>query len=93
MAATYPQPESFDMNNATLDALSGMEIALREVTSGNKQDNEFTVHEFIERAAENGQMMSYDTADKRLRRMAEKKVLKFRMVPVSGHSTRVYSAY
>ena len=50
MAATSPQPEFSNMNNATLDALSGMEIALREVASGNKQADEFTVHEFIERA-------------------------------------------
>ena len=81
------------MNTNILDALSGLEIALKEAAPVGKSDDEFTVHDFITKAQGNGQILSYDSADKRLRRMVEKKLLKFRLIPLAGHHTRVYSAY
>ena len=81
------------MDTNTLDALSGLEIAIRESVKMAKQDDEFTVHDFITKAQGNGQILSYDSADKRLRRMVEKKLLKFRLIPIDGNLTRVYSAY
>ena len=81
------------MDNNVLDALSGIEIALKEAAPVGKLDDEFTVHDFITKAQGNGQILSYDSADKRLRRMVEKKLLKFRLIPLTGHHTRVYSAY
>ena len=81
------------MENSVTKALSGIEIALRESIIMSKQEDEFTVHDFITRSQANGQILSYDAADKRLRRMVEKKLLKFRLIPIDGNLTRVYSAY
>jgi len=81
------------MDANTLDALSGLEIAIRESVKMAKQDDEFTVHDFITKAQSNGQILSYNAAEKRLIRMAEKKLLKFRLIPIAGNHTRVYSAY
>ena len=81
------------MDTNTIDALSGLEIAIRESVKMAKQDNEFTVHDFITKAQSNGQILSYNAAQKRLIRMAEKKLLKFRILPIDGYRNRVYSAY
>lgn len=81
------------MENNVTEALSGIEIALRESIIMSKQKDEFTVHDFITRSQADGQILSYDAADKRLRRMVEKKLLKFRLIPIDGNLTRVYSAY
>jgi len=81
------------MDTNTLDALSGLEIAIRESVKIAKQDDEFTVHDFITKAQSNGQILSYNAAEKRLMRMAEKKLLKFRILPIDGYRSRVYSAY
>jgi ribosomal 30S subunit maturation factor RimM len=81
------------MDTNTLDALSGLEIAIRESVKMAKQDDEFTVHDFITRAQSNGQILSYNAAGKRLIRMVEKKLLKFRILPIDGYRSRVYSAY
>jgi hypothetical protein len=81
------------MDTNTLDALSGLEIAIKESIPPAKQDDEFTVHDYITKAQGSGQILSYDAAEKRLRRMAEKKLLKFRLIPIAGNHTRVYSAY
>jgi len=81
------------MENNVTKALSGIEIALRESIIMSKQEDEFTVHDFITRSQADGQILSYDAADKRLRRMVEKKLLKFRLIPIDGNHTRVYSAY
>lgn len=81
------------MDTNTLDALSGLEIAIRESIKMEKQDGEFTVHDFITKAQSNGQILSYNAAEKRLIRMAEKKLLKFRILPIDGYRSRVYSAY
>ena len=81
------------MENNVTEALSGIEIALRESIVMSKQEDEFTVHDFITRSQADGQILSYDAADKRLRRMVEKKLLKFRLIPIDGNLTRVYSAY
>ena len=80
------------MDTNTLDALSGLEIAIRESVKMAKQDDEFTVHDFITKAQNNGQILSYNAAEKRLIRMAEKKLLKFRILPIDGYRSRVYSA-
>lgn len=81
------------MDINTLDALSGLEIAIRESVKMAKQDDEFTVHDFITKAQSNGQILSYNAAEKRLIRMAEKKLLKFRILTIDGYRSRVYSAY
>jgi hypothetical protein len=75
------------------DLLDGLEIAIRESVKMAKQDYEFTVHDYITKAQSEGQILSYNAAEKRLIRMAEKKLLKFRLLPVNGYHTRVYSAY
>ena len=81
------------MNNNVLDALSGIEIALRESVPPVKQNHEFTVHDFITSAQKEGQILSYDAAFNRLRRMADRKLLRFRLIPIGKNHTRVYSAY
>lgn len=81
------------MDNNTLDALSGLEIAIKESVKIGKQDDEFTVHDYITKAQSSGQILSYNAAEKRLVRMAEKNLLKFRLIPINGYHTRVYSAY
>ena len=81
------------MDNNLLDALSGLDIALRESVPPVKQDYEFTVHDYITKAQSSGQILSYDAAFNRLRRMSEKKLLKFRLIPIGKNHTRVYSAY
>ena len=81
------------MENNVKAALSGIEIALRESVIMTQQEGEFTVHDFITRAQAEGQILSYDAADKRLRRMVEKKLLRYRLIPIAGNHTRVYSAY
>ena len=81
------------MDNNLRDALSGLEIALKESVSPVKQDHEFTVHDFITKAQGEGQILSYDAAFNRLKRMADRKILKFRLIPIGKKHTRVYSAY
>ena len=81
------------MDNNLRDALSGLEIALKESVPPVKQDNEFTVHDFITKAQGEGQILSYDAAFNRLKRMADRKLLKFRLIPIGKNHTRVYSAY
>ena len=56
------------MENNVTEALSGIEIALRESIIMSKQEDEFTVHDFITRSQADGQILSYDAADKLLRR-------------------------
>ena len=81
------------MDNNLRDALSGLEIALKESVPPIKQDHEFTVHDFITKAQGEGQILSYDAAFNRLKRMADRKLLKFRLIPIGKNHTRVYSAY
>ena len=81
------------MDNNLRDALSGLEIALKESVPPVKQDYEFTVHDFITKAQGEGQILSYDAAFNRLKRMADRKLLKFRLIPIGKNHTRVYSAY
>ena len=81
------------MDNNLRDALSGLEIALKESVPPVKQDHEFTVHDFITKVQGEGQILSYDAAFNRLKRMADRKLLKFRLIPIGKNHTRVYSAY
>lgn len=79
------------LNNNALKALSGIEIALMEMNSKDRREEEFTVYDFILELANDGQLVTYDVADKRLRKMADKNLLKFRLIPLNGSHTRVYS--
>lgn len=79
------------LNNRAEDALSGLEIALREMNINERRDGEFTVDDFMLALAADGQLLTYDAAEKRLRRMAQNGLLKFRLIPLSGNKTRVYS--
>jgi len=76
-----------------MNALTGIEIALLEMNANQRRDDEFTVYDFILRLANDGQLVTYGAAEKRLERMAEKKLLKYRLIPVNGSHTRVYSKY
>lgn len=81
------------LNNDALKALSGIEIALMEMNSKDRKDEEFTAAEFLTELHKTGQEITYDAAEKRLKRMAERKLLKFRLIPINGHHTRVYSKH
>lgn len=81
------------LDTLIMNSLTGIEIALLEMNANQRRDGEFTVFDFILELANDGQLVTYNAADKRLRRMAEKKLLKYRLVPVNGYHTRVYSKY
>ena len=79
------------LNDRAEDALSGLEIALREMNVNERREGEFTVDDFMLALAADGQLLTYDAAEKRLRRMAQNGLLKFRLISLSGNKTRVYS--
>jgi hypothetical protein len=81
------------MKKDVAKALTGIEIALREMNSLDKKPDEFTVRDFIADAEAQGRTMTYDSADKHLRRMEEKKLLKSRVTTTNSRLTRAYSAY
>ena len=73
------------------EALSGLDLAILESGSNEKQDDEFTVHDFIDRLAIDSDRLTYDTADGRLRRLVGRGLLKSRSVSVNGSKCKVYS--
>jgi len=81
------------MKKDVAKALTGIEIALREMNSLGKNPDEFTVCDFIADAEAQGRTMTYDSAQKHLRRMEEKKLLKSRVTTINSRLTRAYSAY
>ena len=81
------------MDNEILQALTGIEIALREISPDNKKPDEFTVRDLMSKADAEGQSLTYDAAQKRLTKLVEKKILKVRKVIIESRNTRVYSAY
>jgi hypothetical protein len=81
------------LNNRAEKALSGLEIAMREVNANERKEGEFTTDDFILELAADGQLLTYNAAEKRLKRMAEKNLLKYRLIPIKGYHTRVYSRH
>jgi len=81
------------MKKDVAKALTGIEIALREMNSVDKNPDEFTVRDFMSDAAAQGRTMTYNAAEKHLRRMEEKKLLKSRVTTINSRLTRAYSAY
>lgn len=79
------------LNNRVEKALSGLEIAMREINANERREGEFTVDDFMLELCANGHIVSHDTAGKRLVIMAKKGLLKYRMVTYKGNKTRVYS--
>ena len=86
-------PNRNPMKKDVAKALTGIEIALREMNSLGKNPDEFTVCDFIADAEAQGRTMTYDSAQKHLRRMEEKKLLKSRVTTINSRLTRAYSAY
>jgi hypothetical protein len=79
------------MTNEMKEALSSLDIAILESGSTKKQDDEFTVHDFIDRLADGGDNLTYDSGHHRLRRLVDRKLLKSRVVTINGSKCRVYS--
>ena len=79
------------LNNRTEEALTGLEIAIREISCKERREGEFTVDDFVLALAEEGQLTTNSVADKRLRNMAKNGMLRFRLIPLNGSHTRVYS--
>jgi hypothetical protein len=79
------------LNNRTEEALTGLEIAIREINANERREGEFTIDDFVLELSSNGQLISYDAAGKRLANMAKKGLLRFRLIPLNGSHTRVYS--
>jgi len=86
-------PNRNPMKKDVAKALTGIEIALREMSSVDKNPDEFTVRDFMADAAVQGRIMTYNSADKHLRKMEEKKLLKSRVTTINSRPTRAYSAY
>jgi hypothetical protein len=81
------------MKNDVINALTGIEIALREIDSEGKKPDEFTVRDFISDAAAKGRIMTYRSAEKHLHKLEEKKLLKSRIAKINSRATKAYSAY
>jgi hypothetical protein len=80
------------LNERTEKALTGLEIAMREVNANERREGEFTVDDFLLELSAKGHLISHDTAGKRLVSMAKQGLLKYRMISYKGSKTRVYSA-
>jgi hypothetical protein len=79
------------LNERAENALSGIEIAMMEINARDRREGEFTVDDFILALADDGQVISYQAASKKLRKMAKDGLLKSRLIPLTGNLTRVYS--
>ena len=72
-------------NTKTEKALSGLEWAIAQTIPKPKEEDEFTVKEFGERAG-----ITYDVAEKLLRRMQRAGQLTCRKVGLGGSLTNLY---
>lgn len=81
------------MKKDVAKALTGIEIALREMKATGKTADEFTVRDFMADAEAKGRIMTYSSADNHLRKLEGKKLLKSRLTTINSSPTKVYSAY
>ncbi len=79
------------MKNKTTTALTALEFALSQLSTDQKLEDEFSVDDFIQSLAAQGESISVSSATTRLNTLLLKKLLKKRKARVGGRMMNLYS--
>lgn len=79
------------MKKKTTDAISSLEFALSQLSTDHKREDEFSIDEFIQSLAAQGEAVSVSSAVSRLNTLLTKGVLKKRKTRLGGRMLNLYS--
>ncbi len=79
------------MKNKTTTALTALEFALAELSTDQKREDEFSVDDFIQSLAAQGESISVSSATTRLNTLLLKKLLKKRKARMGGRMLNLFS--
>jgi hypothetical protein len=80
------------MKKETITAMSDLDFAIQQSEFHVKKSNEFTSTEYVERVREEFPDFTRDQAKTRLQKMVNQGWLTYRIIPVNGAISKVYSA-
>ena len=79
------------MKKKTTNAISSLEFALSELSAAEKREDEFSVDDFIQSLAAQGEAVSVSSAVSRLNTLLTKGLLKKRKARMNGRMANLYS--
>ena len=79
------------MKKKTTNAISSLEFALSQLSTDQKRDDEFSVDEFIQSLASQGESVSVSSAVSRLNTLLTKGLLKKRKARMNGRVINLFS--